>query len=61
MTGQKTDQSSAVRQAGHIAVQIQSIEAFDFQRHVTLQQFVNVGHDRMFHTTTNLPCQCSSV
>ena len=59
--GQETDQSSSGRETGEIAVQIQPVDAFDFQGHVTFEQFVNVGHDHKLYTTSNPPRHCSSV
>src|SRR6516162_6892611 len=45
MLSEETDQPSTGRQAGQIAVQVQSVDALNFQGNVTLEQFVNVGHD----------------
>src|SRR5213595_3100374 len=52
MLGQEMHQPSCGGQAGKIAVQIQPVDALDFQGDVTFEQFVNVSHDRKLYTTS---------
>ena len=40
--GEKLDQTSTLLEFGHIAVEIESVERFEFQGHVAVEEVTNI-------------------